>query len=269
MEELRKKLVADTGRAAAPELQDPGRRESLRVKAAEIDHEEPEMSESVKSSPADGVSRATSDDMEVPPDTRETSAVSFLSSAGACSLMQNQSESRRHDTDDEQRDVKEEVNEDHDGMEDNLEVDELQDDSSLNPASSDEEVDHRKGRKRRRKATPPLHKPTRASARKRPRREEPEKSNTNGTTATSPVNAKANGTVTSPTEPHLQPVPPTLKVPKNTKFWFYDADDGIPKKRPEMLDDPDAVLRRRKKAANDLAKQKAAVSEDSTVKLDQ
>jgi hypothetical protein len=214
------------------------------------------------------VSRETSDDMEVPPDTRETSAVRVLSITGACSLTQNQSESRRPDTDDEQRDMKEEVNGNHDVMEDNLEVDELQDDSSLNPAS-DEEVGHSKGRKRRRKATPPLHKPTRASARKKPRREEPEKSNANGTSATSPVTAKANGIVASATEPHLQPVPRAHKVPKNSKFWFYDQDDGIPKKRPEMLDDPDAVLRRRKKAANDLAKQKAAaVSEDSTVKLD-
>jgi hypothetical protein len=166
--------------------------------------------------------------------------------------------------------MKEEVNETNEAMEDSLEVDELQDDSSLNPGS-DEEMDHRKGRKRRRKATPPLYKPSRASARKRPRREEPEKSNTNGTGATSPVTAKANGTVTSPTEPYPQPVQPTLKVPKarqNTKFWFYDEVDGIPKKRPEMLDDPDAVLRRRKKAANDLAKQMAAVSDGSTVKVE-
>lgn len=153
-------------------------------------------------------------------------------------------------------------------MQDDAEVDELQDDSSLNP-DSDEEAGP-KGRKRRRRPTPPQQKPTRISARKKPRREEPEKPNLNGTKAPNSP-AKVNGTAPVPPKESQSPVPkpqpttPTLKATKgqNTKYWFYEEDDGIPKKRPEMLDDPDAVLRRRKKAANAAAKHKANPSGDS------
>lgn len=129
---------------------------------------------------------------------------------------------------------------DQDGWEDQEddegeEVDELQDDSSL-IAESDTEEAKRGGRKRRRRASPP----TRISARKRPRRDAEEAAKTNGT--------KTNG---------AGPVPEGTKLKsskgQNTKFWYFEEGSAAPAKRPpEMLDDPDAMLKRRRSTKKDL-----------------
>lgn len=113
------------------------------------------------------------------------------------------------------------------------EVDELQDDSSLN-AESDAEEGRRRGRKRRRRLTPP----TRVSARKRPRRDEEDVTKQNGT--------KLNGNAALPVAPKTG-----LKGNKgqSTKFWYFEEGSAAPAKRPpEMLDDPDAMLKRRRPA---------------------
>jgi hypothetical protein len=129
------------------------------------------------------------------------------------------------------RDPYEEM-EDDDDADGGEEVDELQDDSSLN-AESDAEEARRGGRKRRRRLTPP----TRVSARKRPRRDE-EATKQNGT--------KANATAPLPVAPKAG-----LKGSKgqSTKFWYFEEGSAAPAKRPpEMLDDPDAMLKRRRPA---------------------
>jgi len=112
------------------------------------------------------------------------------------------------------------------------EVDELQDDSSLIVESDSEEGGRNSGRKRRRKTTPP----TRVSARKRPRRDDDAAAKQNGT--------KVNGNLALAEGPKVN-----LKGSKgqNTKFWYFEEGDAAPAKRPpEMLDDPDAMLKRRR-----------------------
>lgn len=114
------------------------------------------------------------------------------------------------------------------------EVDELQDDSSL-IAESDIEEAKRGGRKRRRRASPP----TRTSARKRPRRDGDEATKQNG--------LKVNG---------AGPPPEVTKIKagkgQSTKFWYFEEGSAAPAKRPpEMLDDPDAMLKRRRSTKKD------------------
>jgi hypothetical protein len=116
--------------------------------------------------------------------------------------------------------------------EDAEEIDELQDDSSLLD-ESDEEEDSRAGKKRRRKPSPPLkRKPARISSRKRPRRETAE-------------TTKVNGHATGAEIPLAR-----LKGSKgqNTKFWYYEEGDSAPSKRPEMLDDPEKMIKRGRKS---------------------
>jgi len=130
----------------------------------------------------------------------------------------------------EDRDPYEEM-EDDDDLDGGEEVDELQDDSSLN-VESDAEEERRSGRKRRRRLTPP----TRVSTRKRPRRDEGEATKQNG--------AKVNGNAALPVAPKAG-----LKGSKgqSTKFWYFEEGSAAPAKRPpEMLDDPDAMLKRRR-----------------------
>jgi hypothetical protein len=114
------------------------------------------------------------------------------------------------------------------------ELDELQDDSSLIVESDDGVT--KGGKKRRRRSTPPLTKPTRISTRKKQKREEQSVVISNG--------PKVNGQPPADVKP-----PHTLKKSKgqDTKFWYFEESTGAPSKRPpEMVDDPDAVLKTRR-----------------------
>lgn len=120
------------------------------------------------------------------------------------------------------------------------EIDELEDDSSLDGGSDNDPVQgtKRNGRKRPRPSGLP-ERETRTSTRKKPRREE----NTNGDTSR-PTNGRPAAKRGRP------PAPPDtvhLKGSKGrpTKFWYFEEGDGAPAKRPEMLDDPDKMLRKR------------------------
>lgn len=125
------------------------------------------------------------------------------------------------------------------GGDDVEEIDELQDDSSLLNESNDEDST-RNGKKRRRRPSPPDRKPTRVSARKRQRREEPEVTKVNGD-----IPRKSNGHTAG-----LEPTLARLKGSKgqNTKFWYYEEGDSAPSKRPEMLDDPEKMIKRSRKS---------------------
>ena len=124
-----------------------------------------------------------------------------------------------------------------------LEYDELQDDTSLIIESDGENKPI--GKKRRRRLTPVSQKPTRVSARKKARHGEAEVSAPIESTAPAnghTVQSEPSGEVAIP---DLKPVNKGSKG-KGAKFWYFDEVEGPPAKRPDMVDNPDAILKRKR-----------------------
>lgn len=125
------------------------------------------------------------------------------------------------------------------------EYDELQDDPSLIIESDAERKPA--GKKRRRRLTPVSQKPTRVSARKRARHGEAE-----GSAPTEIAPALAMNGHGPQSEPNDDVAPLEPKQPeksakgRNAKFWYFDQVEGPPAKRPDMVDNPDAILKRKR-----------------------
>ncbi|KAG8824781.1 hypothetical protein FRC19_001075 [Serendipita sp. 401] len=113
-------------------------------------------------------------------------------------------------------------------------------------------------KKRRRHTSPATGKPTRASARKKQLTDEMEGVQANGFETQESVEVVVDAAMgLTTTDSGMEMAPQSLSSTevmhglkggrgKNTKFWYFD-EVGAPSKRPaEMVDDPDAVLKRRR-----------------------
>ncbi|KAG8802696.1 hypothetical protein FRC16_008965 [Serendipita sp. 398] len=113
-------------------------------------------------------------------------------------------------------------------------------------------------KKRRRHTSPATGKPTRASARKKQLTDEMEGVQANGFETQESVEVVVDAAMgPATTDSGMEMAPQSLSSTevmhglkggrgKNTKFWYFD-EVGAPSKRPaEMVDDPDAVLKRRR-----------------------
>lgn len=215
-ERVRKRLTAEAEKASLLEQSINDRRSRLRSRQS-ADSERDENGHHFgiqRDDSADSQMRSRSAD-EVP-DTRETSP----SHDDRLTESHKEEEPEIHSVEELGENVEE--------------LDELQDDSSLIAESDDGGT--RGGKKRRRRPTPPSIKPTRVSTRKKQKREEQSTVISNGT--------QVNGQPTTSVKP--------VHAPKNSKgqdnkFWYYEESIAAPSKRPpEMLDDPDAVLKARR-----------------------